>query len=284
VGIVGNTGFIGSLLSTHPGVNCAFGLNSKDSTRQNLNKLIEGSDSIVLAGSSINPANASLNMSKVQSELDTLDYICSYINKLDKKVHLHLISSAGSLYVKNESILSDYATFKLKQEIKILNYFTNYTIYRISNVYGPTQRLGRSLGVINEWVNQIIHNGTILHFGDLSIKKDYIFIDDVINLLGKSLQNETNGLFNVGFGKLHTLGNVISVLQDLGPPFEIISQPRKSYDNSTNDFSIDLTVKTFEWFPKITLEKGVSLMLKYQLGENTQHKNKFMEKKSNSHE
>ena len=265
IGIIGHSGFIGSTLAKSFKAKFIYGLNSKTLDLNSLSKMIEVCSSVVLAGSAITPFSAEKNKSLQFKELEIIDQIATISANYKKNIHIHLLSSAGALYTRNEDLFNDYANFKLRQEVKLTQYFEKYSVYRISNAYGPGQRLGKNLGVINEWIHHIILANEIKIFGDTSIKKDFIYIDDLICLLRKAIKSPVTGVFNVGSGTLTNLNEVLTILKELNPSFNITGEPQKNYDNSSSAFQINLTCKTFNWRPKVDLRLGVKNLYAHHL-------------------
>ena len=50
---------------------------------------------------------------------------------------------------------------------------------RLSNVYGPGQRLGTGQGVVGYWFRALLDDDPIRLFGDPETIRDYVYVDDV---------------------------------------------------------------------------------------------------------
>ena len=65
-----------------------------------------------------------------------------------------------------------------------INYGLPYTIFRLFNVYGPGADSSRQQpGLIPYFFKQIINNNDITLYADGEQRRDYVFIDDVINFI-----------------------------------------------------------------------------------------------------
>tara|TARA_Y100000589_G_scaffold98220_1_gene92903 strand:- start:12854 stop:13780 length:927 start_codon:yes stop_codon:yes gene_type:complete len=100
---------------------------------------------------------------------------------------------------------SPYANSKITSErnIKILceKYSISYGILRMFNVYGPGQDpYNKSLGMINIFLNMALRSNQIEVKGSLDRFRDFIYIEDVINIWHKVLLLEENIILNVGTG------------------------------------------------------------------------------------
>lgn len=89
-------------------------------------------------------------------------------------------------------------------------------IMRLSNPYGPGQSITGRQGFIAIAIGNILAGERIRIRGDGSTVRDYVYIDDVtemLHLLGTCQTSET--VFNVGSGKGHSLNQVISIMESL---------------------------------------------------------------------
>jgi UDP-glucose 4-epimerase len=87
-----------------------------------------------------------------------------------------------------------YSLGKKHCEELIKSYHTNYglpyTIFRLFNVYGPGADSSRQQpGLIPYFFKQIINNNDITLYADGEQRRDYIFIDDVIDFILKVIKS-----------------------------------------------------------------------------------------------
>ena len=155
------------------------------------------------------------------------------------------MSSGGTVYGKQQGRLdensktlpfSPYGITKLSIE-RFLEYLRiknnlQYDIFRISNAYGPYLDKN-NFGVINTWIRKIVKGEHITIFGDESVSKDYIYIEDVVNSLSLSLHSSTNNsqIYNLSSGITYSLNEILRILQKQvkGKKIKIIrSEPSKS--------------------------------------------------------
>lgn len=91
--------------------------------------------------------------------------------------------------MKLDKIMSTYAATKLSGEILNQLYHDSYNFsvinLRFFTVYGPRQRPDLA---INKFFGMLRNNDTITLFGDGLLKRDYTYIDDIVDGLFKSLQ------------------------------------------------------------------------------------------------
>lgn len=167
-----------------------------------------------------------------------------------------------------------YELTKLTQEKMFKIYFDNYGIKsvltRLTNIYGPrAQMKSNKYGVINWFIRQAIDNETISLFGDGSIKRDVVYVDDAVEAILKlaATQKSYGEIYNVGDDKPWTFKQIVKKIIEINgygkykiTPF---SEERKKQE--PGDFYSDITKigNTINWKPKTSFEKGLKKTIGY---------------------
>lgn len=176
------------------------------------------------------------------------------VEKIPESHPLNPISSYGIVKCTIERYLSLY------QRLHGLNTI----ILRPSNPYGPRQGHFIAQGVISTFLKNIRTNSEIVVFGDGFTSKDYIYIDDLVNIIYNISVSERTGIYNIGSGEGTSLNEIISIIEKVtGKKANISKQPRRSYDVS--NFILD-TTKILEHQnhkPLISLESGIEKVWKW---------------------
>jgi UDP-glucose 4-epimerase len=169
---------------------------------------------------------------------------------------------------------SIYAANKLAAENYHLIYGRLYgpksTVLRISNPYGPMQaRDARIYGIANNIISKAARGVTITLFGDGSQKRDFIYIDDLVDAFLKAAASEAarDRIYNVGDSRSVSLreladlsvgtagrGDVVHV------PWPADYQAIESGDYVTN---FSLIRDQLGWHPATSLEAGIGKTLAY---------------------
>lgn len=92
------------------------------------------------------------------------------------------------------------------------------TSMRLTNVYGPRQRLtSNELGFLPVFLRTALEGGVIELFGDGEQRRDCLFVDDVVDVMLAAASSEaaTGKVFNVGHPRHHSLAEIAEILVGL---------------------------------------------------------------------
>jgi UDP-glucose 4-epimerase len=278
IAVVGAAGFIGRNLSSYLKVK-GFSLNlfyRSDPIIENgnLRSDFSNADVVIWCASQVTPISAELHPDLVEAEVESWKELLRIL-KLSGKSDFKLIylSSAGCTYTSDETSYSEdhpangtneYGLLKLKIEKLLIESGLNYLILRIANVYGPNQPIGRGQGVIAEWINSINCKEPIKIFGDLDSFRDYVFIDDLIEVIRLCLDlNITNQIINIGSGQRTTLRELLQVISSITKQkVEYLQFGSRKVDRTGYVLNIDKINRLTGWSPYFTLKNGIELCLK----------------------
>lgn len=204
----------------------------------------------------------------------------SNINLVEKCIDFNIekfvfISSGGTVYGIPEQIpvnenhpqnpISNYGLGKLTME-KLLHLYHhnqnfNYTVLRVSNAYGERQNLHKNQGVIGVWLKNISQNKPIEIWGDGTVVRDYVYVQDVAKaVLNALIKVKGADIYNIGGGgKGHSLNNIIASIKDnLGISFEVNFKPSRNFDVPVNVLDISKAIAEIDYQPTIGLSEGIS--------------------------
>jgi UDP-glucose 4-epimerase len=139
-------------------------------------------------------------------------------------------SSGGAIYGNQEkehfsednltNPISPYAISKLTIE-KYLEYYKrhkglDYLVLRYSNPYGPGQNIIGSQGIIPIFLNLIKQGKPITIFGHGNNTRDYIYIDDLVDLT-LSLYKRKNkySVYNIGSGSSTSINEIVDIMKKI---------------------------------------------------------------------
>ena len=117
------------------------------------------------------------------------------------------------------------------------------------------------------WIKNLLQGKPIQVFGDGEQRRDYNFVDDVIDalLLSATSEDAVGKAFNLGGPDPLSLKETAKLMcnQIEGAEFEMIPFPQDRKAIDVGDFICDYSAfsNSFGWQPKITFEKGISKTL-----------------------
>jgi GDP-4-dehydro-6-deoxy-D-mannose reductase len=134
------------------------------------------------------------------------------------------------------------------------------TVIRPFNIYGPGQT---EPFLIPQIVNQV-REGQTIRVKDLTPRRDYLYIDDLVDALVRSLSGPDGyNVFNIGCGSSLSIGEVIAAVQSVaGTALPVISEG-KARPNEISDVYADIgkARQHLGWFPSLTFEQGIERMV-----------------------
>jgi GDP-4-dehydro-6-deoxy-D-mannose reductase len=169
------------------------------------------------------------------------------------------ISEDAKIYANNP-----YTFSKIMAEESCRFYTENYgvkvSILRPFNVYGPGQN---DDFLIPSIIRQIMA-GKPVHVKDLYPKRDYVYVQDIVDAIIKSISLDENfNLVNIGTGKSYSVKEVIGIIQAaLETNTEILSSnERRPGEVMDTQADISKAQKILGWSPLCTLEQGIAKMV-----------------------
>jgi UDP-glucose 4-epimerase len=199
--------------------------------------------------------------------------------KVRKFIYLSSMSVYGEIngearIKKNCKPKSYYGLNKLMSE-NYISFFENkidFTILRLFNVYGPGQDLNISYqGMVSIFLSDMIKNNKITVKGSLKRYRDFIFIDDVVNIIDIAIKNKklSNRIINVGTSEKITVQRLLTELSKLHLKYKRKKTKIINLDSTPGDqFGIYSDKEIFKVKKNFTiLKKGLSKFYKYAVKE-----------------
>jgi UDP-glucose 4-epimerase len=187
------------------------------------------------------------------------------------------VSSGGTVYGVPQRIpltedhptnpICAYGISKLSIEkyLALYNHLHNldYTILRLSNPYGAGQDGMRGQGVLAAFCSAVKQGLPLQIWGDGSVVRDYIHIDDVCEVMSGVLSySGPERIFNIGSGVGASLNQLVDVLRQVSDAAVAVEYLQaRNCDVPVNVLDIARAEHTLSWAPQIDLYQGVSRLL-----------------------
>jgi nucleoside-diphosphate-sugar epimerase len=214
--------------------------------------------------------------SSIKSEISSLDVkntIISTINILEilklypkKKIIFGSTigvygKSFGKIFNEKSCLYPEFSYSISKRSAEdYVNYYTKYykiksAIIRIGNVYGPYQSKIGEVGVINIFIKNLIKNKILSIYGDGNQKRNFIFINDVVEFLEKSVK--LVGTYNLVSNYSNSINDLIKILSNNS--YKIKIRTIKQKIEEIGDFKIS-NKKAIEtgWKIKYSIKNGIT--------------------------
>ena len=204
--------------------------------------------------------------------------------------HLYYASSS-SVYGKNKKVpfsekdnvdnpVSLYAATKKANELLAAAYHNLYDIsctgLRFFTVYGPW---GRPDMAYYSFTEDILNGKTIKVFNNGDLKRDFTYVDDIIESIyllfqkDKTKSTPVNRVLNIGNNKPENLLDFISILEKkLGIEAKKQYLPMQQGDVYETYADIDELIKITGYTPKVKLKSGLSHFIKWYRDYYSQNK------------
>lgn len=155
-------------------------------------------------------------------------------------------------------------TLEHYQDIYARKFGLDTVFLRLTNVYGPGQRLrGNNVGFMGEIIRNALQGTTIMIYGSSQRTKDILFIDDVINalvLLGMQKKHAFK-VYNLG-GQPCTMSDIAEIIKNIFPQAVIKFKPfvGKIKNIGSDGFVLNVSEikKDVGWMPSVGIDDGLS--------------------------
>lgn len=231
-----------------------------------------------LAGST-NPSNSDLAPDK-DIEDNLIGSIKLFQVCIEKKISkLVFVSSGGTVYGPDAPIptsetapknpICSYGITKLAVE-KYLELFRRhygleYTVFRVSNAYGPFQ-IAKGQGIVATALQKFFNNQPVEIWGDGRAVRDYLYAEDISEglLCGVNLPENSPRVFNLGSGIGYSVNEILSIINSqLGGRLKTVRRDCRIVDVPSNILNIDAITKYLRWRPLVSIQQGIAQTIEW---------------------
>ncbi|MDW3698671.1 NAD-dependent epimerase/dehydratase family protein [Enterococcus faecium] len=183
------------------------------------------------------------------------------------------LSSGGTVYgtdcicpIKEEdntNPITAYGIQKLTIE-KLLHlyksmYKLDYKVIRLANPYGPYQIPNGVLGAVTTFTQKAINGENIILYGDGSVIRDFIYIDDAIKgIVNIAFDDSDEHIFNLGSGEGTSIKELIQKINEaLDLKLNITYKPKRNVDVPVNYLDVSKYENLYGKAQSISLVEGI---------------------------
>jgi len=144
------------------------------------------------------------------------------------------------------------------------------SVLRLTNTYGSRMRIKDArqtfLGI---WIRNLIEKKPIQVFGDGKQRRDYNYVDDVVDaLIIAATKNESAGkIYNLGAPRPISLQETAQIMCEKieGASYALVPFPEERKVIDVGDFISDYSIfqSSFGWNPKVDFETGIERSIEF---------------------
>ncbi|MBN1131879.1 MAG: GDP-mannose 4,6-dehydratase [Bacteroidales bacterium] len=160
-----------------------------------------------------------------------------------------------------------YMHSKIEAESACRFYSENFeipvTVIRPFNIYGPGQN---EHFLIPKIINQVCSDSDVIRVFSLGPKRDYIYIDDLIDALVKSVNINTRyQVINIGSGTSYSVRDIIDRCQNIAGTNKTVLEEHIDRKNEIPDVRADVqkAMELLGWSPATDIETGLAKIINY---------------------
>ncbi|MCZ0963991.1 NAD-dependent epimerase/dehydratase family protein [Paracoccus benzoatiresistens] len=236
-----------------------------------LRQALQGVDAVVHTASTTVPSTSNLDpVADIQGNLIATVRLLKEMRQAGIRKMVFL-SSGGTVYgiPKTEIVeethplapISSYGIVKVAIEhylhMERQLHGLEYVVLRAANPYGPRQGYNGVQGIIGNFLWKIAHGEQIEIWGDGSIVRDFIYVQDLAELCAIAVQMPIYGCFNAGSGKGSSVNEIVEIIRVLTDrTIKPIYRPGRSFDVPRIILDISRS-KAVGWAPRTQLIDGM---------------------------
>jgi len=137
---------------------------------------------------------------------------------------------------------------------------------RFFSIYGPREQFKKNFAnLVTQFLWAAKRGEQPVIYGNGEQKRDFVYVDDVVDALERAMASSHNGIYNVGTGKSYSLNEMLGMLEkrlnvDIKPKY--IENPMKNYVMVTLA-STEKAKRDLGFEAKVGLEEGIRKIDEY---------------------
>jgi len=127
-------------------------------------------------------------------------------------------------------------------------------ILRPFNIYG----LGNFKGIVHAFYSDIKNTGGAIIYGDGRQERDFLFVEDLVDLFVRAVRMNKSGIYNVGMKKKHSVLDMLSNFKEImGDDIKVKFNPDEEGKVYNINQNLSKVKKEFGWEAKTPLKVGL---------------------------
>lgn len=144
------------------------------------------------------------------------------------------------------------------------DYGVEYSILRLSNVYGVRQSSMNDGGLVYMALDKIYAKSVPILFGDEYSYRDFIFVMDVIEACMSVINKGSNDIYNIAYGEGVSQKNLYEmIIGRIKPGLSYMKAEHRKGDMNMPNVNIEKAKYELEWEPMFNIEDGIEITTQY---------------------
>jgi UDP-glucose 4-epimerase len=145
-------------------------------------------------------------------------------------------------------------------------YGVKWNEMRFFSIYGPREQFKKNFAnLVTQFLWAAKRGEQPVIYGNGEQKRDFVYVNDVVDALEKAMASSHNGIYNVGTGKSHSINEMLRMLEkrlnvDIKPKY--IENPMKNYVMVTLA-NTEKAKRDLEFEAKVSLRDGIGRIDEY---------------------
>ena len=209
---------------------------------------------------SINGSVAALEMVKELGVKMVSASTSSVYNGLEPPHREDMIINPTDFYT--EARIFEERNAKIYEEF----YGIRWNEMRFFSIYGPREQFKKNYAnLVTQFLWAMKKGEQPVIYGNGEQKRDFVYVDDVVDILERAMASKHNGIYNVGTGKSYSLNEMMEMLRgklNADIKAKYIENPMKNYVMVTLA-STEKARRDLGFEAKVSLREGIDKIEKY---------------------
>ncbi|HIJ95412.1 MAG TPA: NAD-dependent epimerase/dehydratase family protein [Desulfuromonadales bacterium] len=153
----------------------------------------------------------------------------------------------------------------------------DYVVIRPSNAYGPRQNPTSIQGAIPVFLSRIARNETIEVWGDGSVIRDYVYVNDLVDgIYRATVQTAPSRIYNFGCGVGLSLHDIVaSVRRVVDRDISVLFSEKRVFDVPSIYLDVSRAWNELGWKPMTPIDDGIRQTWQFILSQKEQPDSRY---------
>ncbi len=159
-------------------------------------------------------------------------------------------------------------------------YNLSTVILRVSNAYGPRQKINSENSIISELLDKVINSQDLTVNAASGQTRDFIYVEDIAQAVFKATELGLQGLYNLSSGVETSIDSVVELIKNSSPVKGVVKY--NSQKSGIEHFFADnkKIKRELDWVPLYSVEEGIRKTFSWQVSNPINKSSKITKKKN----